>query len=453
VVENEGRGYALTTRKACIKEQGLGLHTENLLWKAWGGCLLLAILISGPVLWPVTANGQQGDRGVLPEYGDLSPAQRYAGEILSCLLRIVVGESGDPKYWDEWKRRGVDLSLPDLDEVYAIMKDSKRNELTLMVLDPNLRFLTRVLYYYDKRLSLHKGADIVAVYPAPEFVALRLLILKKIQRGEKIHLGELMRRKEMLRMGAGEPSQGVLQTVGLHQEELTLIRQILDREPHLHAYLHSPFLVKALWEVGVLANDAFTVQKVQQAHYGDIAALCGEAFEENGQAVNVAVLPSLITTFEASDDPEAAPCTGFHPTEEYRELVQGLVEKILKAVERGEENTGRDQGASNGRTDLTRPQKALGERVRFFLEWSRPLLIYPENAEEVIHTVSPAADFTIVLLDKNLYLPLHIDEAGDVYPSVPWTYLDILDLKYDQAGDRIQEIAAFLRERLEKRAP
>jgi len=436
-----------------MEEQGLGLHTEKRLWKAWGECLLFAFLIAGTALWPVAVNGQQDDRAVLPEYSDLSPAQRYAGEILSCLLRIVLGESGDPKYRDEWKRRGVDLSLPDLDEIYAIMKDSERNELTLMVLDPNLRFLTRVLYYYDKRLSLHKGADIVAVYPAPEFVALRLLILKKIQRGEKIHLGELMRRKEMLRMEAGEPSEGALRAVGLHREELTLIRQVLDREPHLHAYLHSPFLVKALWEVGVLTDDAFTVQKVQQAHYGDIAARCREAFEKKGQTVNVAVLPSLITTFEASDDPEAPPCKGFRPTEEYRELVQGLVEKILKAVEPGEENAGRDQGASNGRTDLTRPQNALGERVRFFLEWNRPFLIYPENAEEMIHTVSPAADFTIVLLDKNLYLPLHIDEAEDVYPSVPWTYLDILDLKYDQAGDRIQEIAAFLRERLERIAP
>ena len=385
--------------------------------------LFLAALIAVLLRGPVRAQAGPNDRGALPEYSDLTPAQQYAAEILSCLLRIVLGESGNPKYREAWKTRGVDRSLPDLDEVYAIMKDSDRNELALMVLDPNLRFLTRVLYHYDERLSLHKGADIVAVYPAPEFVALRLLILKKMQRGEKIRLGELVRRKGLLRLDAEEPSQDALLAMGLRREELHLVRQVLDREPHLYAYLHSPFLVKALWEVGVLANDAFTARKVRQAHYGDIAAHSQEAFEGNERGVNVAVLPSLITAFETSESALGPSGSGFRPTEEYWELVQGLVESIRRSVD---------------------------GPIRFFLHWNRPLLIYPENAEQVIGTVTPGADFTIVLLDKNLYLPLHIEEQ-DVYPRVPWTYLDILDLEYDQAEDSIQEIAVFLRGLLERR--
>ena len=431
----EERGHVVTKTRPCIPG------------------LLLAVLLAAAVLWPVTVHAEQGGQGALPGYRDLSPAQRYAGEILSCLLRIVLGESGNPKYRDEWKTRGVDLALPDLDEIYAIMKDSERNELTLMVLDPNLRFLTRVLYHYDKRLSLHKGADIIAVYPAPEFVALRLLLLQKIQRGERIHLGELVRREALLLMQAGEPSREALCAMGLHRKELDLIRQVLDREPHLYAYLHSPFLVQALWEVGVLADDAFTAQKVREACYGETAALCREAFEDNDQGVNVSVLPSLITAFEASDDPEASPCSGFRPTGEYRELVQGLVEKIRQAVEHEGEGGAAGRGLSDGGPVSPSPQKDPEERIRFFLGWNRPLLIYPENAEQVIPTVAPGADFTIVVLDKNLYLPLHINEDEDIYPRVPWIYLDILDLKYDQAEDRIQEIATFLRERLDRKAP
>ena len=119
----------------------------------------------------------------LPVFDELSPERRYAGEILGYLLKLVMGEAGDPGSREEWRTRGRDIPLPGLAEIEKIMKDPDRNELTLMVLDPDLRFLTRVLYRYDPRLSLHKESGVSGVYPAPEFVALRLLLLQKVHRG------------------------------------------------------------------------------------------------------------------------------------------------------------------------------------------------------------------------------------------------------------------------------
>jgi len=38
--------------------------------------------------------------------GELTPAQEYAGEILSYLLQVVLGREGDPRNREEWATRG-----------------------------------------------------------------------------------------------------------------------------------------------------------------------------------------------------------------------------------------------------------------------------------------------------------------------------------------------------------
>ena len=348
----------------------------------------------------------------------LPPAQQVAGEILAYLIEIVTGRLGDPEHREEWRTRGLDVPLPGLAEVEAIMRDPARNELALMVLDPDLRFLTRVLYHYDPRLSLHKGRGGGGVYPAPEFVALRLLLLGKIHRGEQIRLGELMERGHML---AGDDRRPVgeedLRAAGLRPEELGLIREILASEPHVYGYLRSPHLVRALWRIGVVERDAFVEDRIREATYEAVRCGCGGA-EKGG--VRIAVLPSLITEFEALDGPAPGAPFGFVPTERLLRLEAKLADAVRS--------------------------RAAG--AVFCLERVRPLVVHPENAGKVIREVCPDADFVVILTDKNLYLPMHIDEERDTYPRVPRVYLDVLDVEYDQAEDRVKDIAAFVRSRL-----
>ena len=348
----------------------------------------------------------------------LRPARVYAGEILAYLIEIVTGRLGDPEHREAWRTRGLDVPLPDLAEVAEIMRDPARNELALMVLDPDLRFLTRVLYHYDPRLSLHKGRGGGGVYPAPEFVALRLLLLGKIQLGEQIRLGELMGRRHML---AGDDSRPVgeedLRAAGLRPEELRLIREILASEPHVYGYLRSSHLVRALWRIGVVERDAFVEDRIREATYEAVPCGCGGA-EKGG--VRIAVLPSLITEFEALDGPAPGAPFGFVPTERLLRLEGKLADAVRS--------------------------RAAG--AVFCMERVRPLVVHPENAGRVIPEVCPDADFVVILTDKNLYLPMHIDEERDTYPRVPRVYLDVLDVEYDQAEDRVKEIAAFVRSRL-----
>ncbi len=378
--------------------------------------LVLSLVFAGSPFPPVRACAEDLAPAAGPAgQSGLTPARAYAGEILAYLMEIVTGRLGDPEHREEWRTRGLDVPLPDLAEVEEIMQDPARNELALMVLDPDLRFLTRVLYHYDPRLSLHKGSG-GGVYPAPEFVALRLLLLDKIHRGERIRLGELMERRHML-AGDGRPvGREDLRAAGLRPEELRLIREILASEPHVYGYLRSPHLVRALWRIGVVERDGFVEDRIREATYEAVPCGCGGA--EKG--VRIAVLPSLITEFEALDGPAPGAPFGFVPTERLLHLEAKLADAVRS--------------------------RAAG--AVFCMERVRPLVIHPENAGRVIREVCPDAEFVVILTDKNLYLPMHIDEERDTYPRVPRVYLDVLDVEYDQAGDRVKEIAAFVRSRL-----
>ncbi len=82
--------------------------------------------------------------------------------------------------------------------------------------------------------------------------------------------------------------------------------------------------------------------------------------------------------------------------------------------------------------------------LTFYIENERPLVIYPENASQIIREVCPEADFTVILLGKNIYRAIYFDPARDVYPFVNRLYIDILDIKYNQAGEEIETISQFI---------
>ena len=85
------------------------------------------------------------------------------------------------------------------------------------------------------------------------------------------------------------------------------------------------------------------------------------------------------------------------------------------------------------------------------MEDKRPLVIYPENASRVIREVCPKADFTVILLGKNIYRAIYFDPAKDIYPSVNRLYIDIFDIQYHQAEEEIDQISQFICSRLRHR--
>lgn len=68
------------------------------------------------------------------------------------------------------------------------------------------------------------------------------------------------------------------------------------------------------------------------------------------------------------------------------------------------------------------------------------MVIHPENAGRVIENVCPKADFTVILLGKNVYRALHIDPEYDIYPHQRRIYLDVADIQYQQMAEEVEAI-------------
>lgn len=368
----------------------------------------------------------------------LSHAEAYAGEVLSYLLKVVLGKAGNPKYRKEWQTRGLDAKL-DMEEIAETMLDIDKNELALMVLDPNIIYLTKVLFHYDRRLSLHKGRfNTGSVYPSPEFIALRLLFLRKIHREEKIQLKNLMDREDLLFDVTVKPSEGDLVATGLYENEMALIREIVKREPRLYHYLGSPFLVKTLYDLGLVAKDVFVNKRIAEANYKKFSC---KSFEPSAEQKNVriAILPSLTKEFLHSDLDSGLPQSGFQPTELYRKAIQSLKREILKKTEAL--ITQKSEWVLGGEEEWT---ERLVEKIRFCVQERRPFVIHPSNAESAIQDMAQAADIAIILLGKNVYLSLDINKKTDAFPHAPIMYMDIMDIQYSQNEYEIEQISEFI---------
>ena len=111
---------------------------------------------------------------------ELTPAQQYAGEVLSYLMPLILGQSGNSNSKNDWATKGLDEKL-DFKNISEKMTNSDKSKTGLLVFDPSILGLTEVLYYYDKKLNLNKGdSSNTSIYPSPELIAIRLLLLQKI---------------------------------------------------------------------------------------------------------------------------------------------------------------------------------------------------------------------------------------------------------------------------------
>jgi hypothetical protein len=377
----------------------------------------------------------------------LSPAQQYAGEMLSYLLKLVLGQEGNPDSRGEWRTTGLDASL-ELENFYQALTDPEKQVHELVVLDPNILDISGVLYHYDPSLSSTKGRlGIFGLYPAPEFIAIRLLLLRKIHRGEKVRLEALVEREALLFNREIEPSEKDYKATNLSVDEMALIRDIFAREPHLYNYLICPFLVKALYEVGVVARDDYVDKKVAEARYRGYG--CRRfSRSKRGDAVKIALLPSFLENFEYGEALTPFSRFGFRATGYFDEAVSKTRDKILEQAEvllQRKLNEGRSAKDKVDGFEWEALWEGIArEKLGFYVQDQSPLVIYPANAEEVIQDVCPEADFVVIILGKNVYLALHIDKEKDIYPAVNRIFVDISDIEYSQIQEECEQIAEVI---------
>jgi hypothetical protein len=382
-----------------------------------------------------------------------APARKYAGEVLSYLMQVVVGSAGDPTIRQAWKTRALSVTL-DYNQVGYIMRDPKRKVSELMVYDANILGLSKVLFYYNHRLNYFKGSALQeSVYPSEELLAIRLFMVQKIAKGEKVRMGNLVALPGLFTDPLAKPSPVALAMANLSTEELRLLRDVVHAEPFFKDYLEDPFLVEALHRVGVVEMDAYVGSKIEAADYGHLAVECPKEREQDN-VVRVAILPSMTKSFDFQANGTPGFPLGFQAKDDYTHAAEALKNRLKAALQQrvldGLEGTG---GALLSLEEKDRKAvDIVNTHLQFYDLDKRPLVIYPENAEKVIKALCPGADFNFIILGKNVYLSMYIDEKRDVFPSVNRMYLDIKDIGRSQSDYEIDQVGEYLFNRLKAQA-
>jgi hypothetical protein len=374
------------------------------------------------------------------------PAEKYAGEVLAYMVPVTLGKMGNPKLRKEWGARGLLLPL-DYGVISSMMQGPEKDIRRVMVLDNNILGLSQVLYHYDERLNLFKGEGLSrSIFPSTELLSIRVMLLQKINRGEKVGLAELMKKKQQLLDPHISAEEIDLEGTGLHFIEMKLLKDVIRSEPPFLAYLENPFVVEMLYRVGAASMDSYVKKKIRLARYKT------SDFKQDwkgfdNKTVQVAVLPSLVKSFSyQSIDMDAYPM-GFMPEDSYLRAVETfqvtmlgfLQQLVLEQMFGG--LAGKDAAEQERRNLLAREFIDMHLYVRILNQ--RPLVIYPDNADKVIQDICRDSDFNVIVLGKNVYLSMQIFDA-DTFPHVNRLYLDISDIRYGQADFEISQISLFV---------
>jgi len=365
----------------------------------------------------------------------LTPAQSYACEIQSYLIRVVIGLDGDPAVRERWKSRGKNAPL-DLEAISEAMKGGEQNELDYMVLDYNIVDLLKVLYYYDSEMNLYKGTyRPLSPYPAPEFIALRLFLLKRLDRAEPVGVSALLTNPNILKDRSYQPTPEEMAASRLSMDELTFLRKLTASLPRIYDYMSCPFMLRSLINAGVLKQDALTDKKAERAAYRplNLRLISGHP----STPVKVVFLPSYTRNFFFDQGLDLSP-SGFKATEELYDISHRLATNIEREMQTEVRQESKGAVSEGKETHL------LG--ISFYLEDERPLAIHPENARKAAAEVCPLADLVIVILGKNVRLAMHWESD---YVSSP-LFLDEMDIRYDQISQELDTIKTILTERLKR---
>ena len=368
-----------------------------------------------------------------------SLAHQYGEEILAYLMQVVLGQAGDPDNRAKWRSRGLDQDL-DLERIAGIMSDPEANKTAIMVNDPNILGLSKVLYHYAPEMSQFSGSYATSLYPATELVALRLLLLKRIQANRKVSIQALLNHQALLQNPEQEATRAELAAMNLSDDECRLLQAVFQSKPWLFDSLTSPFLVAAFAHTGVLENEPLTAKLISRANYRNAA--CKPVGTPSARdALVVAFLPSMTREFSAEGN-------SFLPTEAYHAAVESLQRDILAAlgnIVRQEMKTAPVNLAESARREL---EIRTARKISFRSVNTRPLVIHPANAARVVQDTCSAADFVVILLGRNVYQAVHIDQAKDIYPVTNRIYLDITDVKHAQVSSEVDEIGRYLYKKL-----
>ena len=135
-------------------------------------------------------------------------SREYAGELLAYFMQVVLGRAGRTEQREAWRLRALGQPL-DLEAITDTLNGGGKDKSKLMVLDANMLGFSEVLYHYDPTLNQFKGRFVYhSVYPSPGLIALRILLLKKIHRGEKIDLTAVLARQDLLLTPGKKPELG-----------------------------------------------------------------------------------------------------------------------------------------------------------------------------------------------------------------------------------------------------
>jgi hypothetical protein len=384
----------------------------------------------------------------------LTPGQSHAAELLAYLLKVTLGMAGGRHYREDWRTRGLHEPL-DYQNVVETMTSPNGNIHDVMVLDPNILDLSNVLYHYDKSLSLYEGEyGITSIYPASQYVAIRLLVLKKMHRKVAVNLSAILEREKLLCDPDLRPTQKDLRAMNLAANELTFLREIIQSKPRLLQYLKSPFLTKALWEAGVLKGDAFVEGQLSKANYS--AYPCRRYVGSvRPNAFKVFFLPSMTDEFVHGQADDRDLSNSFRPTDFLRQMfgkLSGDIEAAAKQEMRSILLPGRDAQSEHANVRWDAIWNGLKEKYLSFYEADeRPFAVYPENASQAIADICPKADFTVIILGRNVHKSILIDPKTDTYPAVNRIYVDIMDIKRARTKEDVQTLGRIVGEAIAER--
>jgi hypothetical protein len=352
--------------------------------------------------------------------------EQIAGEIMAYLIQVVLGVAGAPEKRQAWSTRGLELPL-DFDMVSRRMHGPVPLRAELMVLDTNILGLSRVLYQYDPRLNLFKGTrDTQSLYPCAELMAIRLLLLQKRHRGETVSLAAMNRHLALFSPERRDAAGEELTAMGLTAVEFRFLKAVFRSEPAFLRYMQHPFIVSTLRKIGVAQPDAFTLAADLKASYDQLSDRSRSGTED--QTVTVAIVPAMMPLPQDVAPEETGRSSG-----NYFQVLKTIRTAIKKEL--------------NRRRDL--PDSAP---VLIFYTPSRPVTIYPGNADRVIGQLCPTADFTVIMLGKNVYRAVFIDPDTDIYPHKRWLYLDVDDVRYGQTDADIKTVVRAILPAVEARA-
>jgi hypothetical protein len=349
----------------------------------------------------------------------LSDAEQIAGEIMAYLLEVVLGRAGALDKREAWATRGRDLPL-DFDMVSRRMFGPVPLRAELMVLDTNILGLSRVLYHYDRRLNLFKGTrDHDSLYPCAELMAIRLLLLQKLRRNEKVSIAGLMRHIALFDPESRDAGGAELAAMQLNGAEFRFLKAIFQSEPAFLRYIRHPFIVSTFRKIGVAEPDAFTLAADLAATYHPLS--CRPDDRKDIRRATIAIVPAMTAMFETNP-----PIGPIEPTEAFLSLQEQLRTAIIRKIE----------------VDTADP--SAPDRLEFIAP-VRPVTLYPGNADRVMAQLCPKADFTVVLLGKNVYRAIYIDPEADISPHKKRIYLDVDDVRYQLVDDEIDAIVTAIR--------